>query len=147
MASVARSIDRLALMACMALMIAISWARQARDTRDIPHDPMGYVSEVYGTILCQHSISASILGLIPDPVEAHQLLYRTTAINGTPIATVTTGFKPLVGTKRDRFISFQTAYDSSAAICNPSYNYQLGAARTDLISSAEMLIIQAYISL
>ncbi|KAJ5089856.1 hypothetical protein N7532_008540 [Penicillium argentinense] len=108
--------------------------------------PVGFENEVPGTILRQRNVSVAFLGLIPDPVEAFQLLYRTTAINGSAIATVTTIFKPS-SPKKDRFVSFHTAYDSSATICNPSYNYQLGAAQTDIISSAEQLIIQAYLLL
>lgn len=108
--------------------------------------PAGFESEAPGTILRQRSISVAFLGLIPDPVEAYQLLYRTTAINGSAIATVTTIFKP-TNPKTDRFVSFHTAYDSAASICDPSYNYQLGAAQTDIISSAEQLILQSYLLL
>ena len=106
--------------------------------------PAGFESEAPGTILRQRPIVASFFGFLPDPIEAHQLLYRTTAIDGSAIATVTTIFKPWFP-QEDRFVSFQTAYDSSAPKCNPSYNYQLGASSTDLISSAEFLIIQAYL--
>lgn len=106
--------------------------------------PAGFESTAPGTILRNRRIVASFWGSVPAPVEAWQLLYRTTAINGTPIATVTTVFKPLFA-KNDRFVSFQTAYDSSATICNPSYNYQLGSLQTDLVSSAEFWTIQAYL--
>nr|UZG89742.1 Lip1 [Beauveria pseudobassiana] len=106
--------------------------------------PSGFESAKPGTVLRERPIVVSFFGLIPAPIDSRQLLYRTTAIDGSPIATVTTVFKPLFA-KRDRFISFNTAYDSSASICNPSYNYRLGALQTDLISSAEFLIIQAYL--
>lgn len=108
--------------------------------------PAGFESEPPGTILRQRTGTVAFFGLIPDPVEAYQLLYRTTAINGSAIATVTTVFKPLLP-QPDRFISFHTAYDSASTLCDPSYNYQLGAPQTDLINSAELLIIQAYLSL
>ncbi|KID59217.1 Lipase 6 [Metarhizium brunneum] len=106
--------------------------------------PAGFESKEPGAILRQRLVVASFFGLIPDPVETWQLLYRTTAINGSPIATVTTIFKPLFA-KKDRFISFHTAYDSSASICNPSYNYQLGSLQTDLISSSEFFLLQLYL--
>ncbi|KAM3503144.1 hypothetical protein MY10362_004395 [Beauveria mimosiformis] len=80
----------------------------------------------------------------PGSVLPHQLLYRTTAIDGSPIATVTTIFKPLFA-KRDRFVSFNTAYDSSSTTCNPSYQYRLGSLQTDIVSSLEFLVIQAYL--
>lgn len=106
--------------------------------------PTGFESKTPGTILRQRLVISSFFGLIPDPVETWQLLYRTTAIDGSPIATVTTIFKPLFP-KSDRFVSFHTAYDSSASICNPSYNYQLGSVQVDLISSAEFLLLQTYL--
>ncbi|KAJ5991274.1 hypothetical protein N7499_011932 [Penicillium canescens] len=147
---------RLALVGFMALL-SIASALPAADVsvRAVPQDPStdpfyqppaGFESKAPGTILRQRKISASFFGFIPNPVKAYQLLYRTTAINGSAIATVTTIFKPLIA-KNDRFVSFHTAYDSSAVKCNPSYSYQLGAPQTDLISSAETFIIEAYLLL
>ncbi|KAH7420250.1 secretory lipase-domain-containing protein [Cadophora sp. MPI-SDFR-AT-0126] len=107
--------------------------------------PAGFESKAPGTILGIRSIIPSFLGLIPDlGVQAYQLLYRTTAINGSAIAGVTTVFKPLIA-HTDRFVSFHTAYDGSATICNPSYSYQLGALQINLISSVEMLLLQAFL--
>ncbi|KAJ5755640.1 hypothetical protein N7533_005183 [Penicillium manginii] len=162
MVSVSGSSVRLAMLAFMAFMLAVVSARPAvaRTTpqftrRGLPvapaddpfyQPPAGFEKEDPGTILRQRTVSVAFLGLIPDPVEAYQLLYRTTAINGSAIATVTTIFKP-ASPKKDRFVSFHTAYDSSATICNPSYNYQLFAAQTDIISSAEQLLLQAYLLL
>lgn len=145
------------VMALMGVMLGITSARPAgrfssRGLPQAPSDdpfyqpPAGFESQEPGTILRNRTIHAGFLGLIPDPVEAYQLLYRTTAINGSAIAEVTTIFKPLFP-KTDRFVSFQTAYDSAATVCNPSYNYQLGAPPTDLIASAEQLIIQTYLLL
>ncbi|OAA60026.1 Lipase, secreted [Cordyceps fumosorosea ARSEF 2679] len=108
--------------------------------------PAGFESAKPGAVLRDRRIIASFFGIIPDPIEARQVLYRTTAIDGSAIATVTTIFKPLFA-KSDRFIAFNTAYDSSASICNPSYGYQLGAPPLDLIAQAEFLIIQAYLLL
>ncbi|KAJ5216136.1 uncharacterized protein N7498_002543 [Penicillium cinerascens] len=142
------------IMAFMGLMLAVTSALPssiyARGAPLTPADdpfyqtPAGFESEEPGTILRQRSISVSFLGLLPDPVDSYQLLYRTTAINGSAIATVTTIFKPS-NAMTDRFISFQTAYDSSATMCDPSYTYQRSAAQTDLITSAEELIMQAYL--
>lgn len=107
--------------------------------------PAGYENEAPGAILRNRTINASFLGLIPDlGVEGYQLLYRTTAINGSAIAGATTIFKPVNATT-DRFVSFHTAYDGSSTICDPSYNYQLGAPQVDLISSFEMLLLQGYL--
>jgi hypothetical protein len=106
--------------------------------------PAGFESEEPGTILRQRTITAAFFGLIPDPVEAYQLLYRTTAINGSAIATVTTIFKPWIA-NLDRFVSYQTPYDASAPSCDPSYSYEIGHLPTNLVSSADLILIQAYL--
>ncbi|RJE19545.1 secretory lipase [Aspergillus sclerotialis] len=143
---------RLALVAFMALMVAFTSAAPA-EPRGIPQKPAddpfyqppeGFQNEAPGTVLRNRKIVAGFFGLLPNPIEAHQLLYRTTSTNGSAIAGATTIFKPWFP-KKDRFVSFHTAYDSSATICNPSYTYQWGAPPTDLISSAEMLLIEAYL--
>ncbi|PLB33712.1 LIP-domain-containing protein [Aspergillus candidus] len=108
--------------------------------------PGGFEAEPPGTVLRSRRIVASFFGLLPNLIEAHQLLYRTTAIDGSAISTVTTVFKPH-NAKPDRFISFHTAYDSSAVSCQPSYQYQLGSPQTDLILSLEMIVIQIYLLL
>ncbi|KAK4629553.1 Lipase 6 [Fulvia fulva] len=106
--------------------------------------PAGFEAQAPGTILKTRTVISSFLGLVPTGVQTYQLLYRTTSINGTAYAAVTTVFKPL-GAKKDRFVSFHTAYDSSATICNPSYNYQLGVAQEDLISSIELLLLEGFL--
>lgn len=108
--------------------------------------PSGFESKAPGTILRSRKIASAYFGLIPNPVQSWQLLYRTTAIDGSAIATVTTVFKPL-NAKTDRFVSFHTAYDGAArsGVCDPSYNYQLLAPQIDLISSVEFLLLQAFV--
>jgi pimeloyl-ACP methyl ester carboxylesterase len=108
--------------------------------------PSGFEDEAPGTILRSRKISAAYFGLIHSPVHAWQLLYRTTAINGSAIATATTIFKG-ENAKTDRFVSFHTAYDgaSRTGSCDPSYNYQFLAKQYDLISSVEMLALRAFV--
>lgn len=107
--------------------------------------PSGFQSTAPGAILRTRQVFPAFFGLVPQPVQAWQLLYRTTAVDGSAIATVTTVFKPL-NAATDKFVSFQTAYDSSATICDPSYQYQLGAAPVDIIASIEQLILQLYLT-
>lgn len=144
---------RHALLACMTFLFALTLAHPTgrRDvsvtapSKDPFYDPpAGFESTDPGTILRNRSISAAFDGSLPDPIEAHQLLYRTTAVDGSAIATVTTIFKPWIP-KKDRFISFQTPYDSSATKCDPSYGYQLGANSSGLVGTAEFLIIQVHL--
>lgn len=107
--------------------------------------PAGYEDTDPGTVLRSRSIEASFFSDVPDPVDAWQVLYRTTAINGSAIATVTTIFKP-TGAKLDRFVSYATAYDSSATECDPSYVYQLGSDSSDnLDTDFEFLLIEGYL--
>ncbi|GAM91232.1 hypothetical protein ANO11243_092790 [Dothideomycetidae sp. 11243] len=107
--------------------------------------PAGYASTAPGTILRSRTITAAFFGLVPDPVSAWQLLYRTTAVNGSAIAEVTTVFKP-ANAMLDRFISYTTAYDSSDTACNPSYDYREGAMATNNDESgAEFVVIEGYL--
>lgn len=70
--------------------------------------PAGFESEAPGSILRTRTVNPSFLGLLPDlSVQAYQLLYRTTSINGSAIAGVTTVFKPFAA-QTDRFVSFQS---------------------------------------
>ncbi|EKV06308.1 hypothetical protein PDIG_70870 [Penicillium digitatum PHI26] len=140
------------LMAFTSIASALPAHQNSRRTVQPPDNdpfyqpPAGFASMVPGTILNQRDITAAFFGLIPVDVEAYQLLYRTTAINGSAIATATTVFKPK-NTKLDRFVSFATAYDSSATKCQPSYSYQLGASQDSLIAAVELLIIEIYLAL
>ncbi|CAI7577098.1 unnamed protein product [Penicillium discolor] len=145
---------RLALVGLMAFISIASAlpARVSRRTVQPPatdpfyQPPAGYASKAPGTILNQRNITTAFFGLVPVDVDAYQLLYRTTAVNGSALATVTTVFKPK-NAKLDRFISYATAYDSSASKCQPSYAYQLGAPQDSFIASAELLIIEIYLAL
>ncbi|KAL4783282.1 secretory lipase-domain-containing protein [Aspergillus varians] len=99
---------------------------------------------MYHKLVAQRQVAASFFSMITDPIQANQLLYRTTAINGCAIATVTTVFRPL-RPMTDRFISFHTACDMASVTRNPNYQYQLGVFQTDLISSLEMLSVQQHV--
>jgi acetyl esterase/lipase len=111
--------------------------------------PAGFETKPLGTILRQRSVVTAFFGRVPNPVEAHQLLYRTTATNGSAIAAVTTVFKPLFP-KNDRFVSFHTAYDASSVSCNPSYQYQLGVVpepdQASGVIPMEYMVIQLYLA-
>ena len=107
--------------------------------------PAGYENEAPGTVLRSRPIVASFFSLVPDPVEAWQVLYTSTAVNGSAITTVTTIFKPYIALL-DRFVSYATAYDSAATQCDPSYAYQLGSDASDnLLTDVEFLIIQSFL--
>lgn len=108
--------------------------------------PAGFEDEAPGSILRSRQITTAYFGLVINTVQSWQLLYRTTAANGSAIASVTTVFKPLLA-KTDRFVSFHTAYDGAArsGICDPSYGYRFLAPQASLISSVEFLLLQAFV--
>ncbi|RMJ24162.1 secretory lipase [Aspergillus sp. HF37] len=144
---------RLALAAFLAMMLATASARPMLASRAGPPSedpfydpPEGFENEAPGTILRQRTIDATFFKTIPNPVETHQLLYRTEAIDGAAVATVTTVFKPWFPMD-DRWISFHTAYDSSSPKCSPSNIYRAGGETKNVIVAAEMLIIEAYLIL
>jgi hypothetical protein len=143
------AISLLAALAALAALIPAAltlptWIPEDPSTDPFYNPPTGFESRAPGTILRQRRIKAAFFGLIPDPVDAYQLLYRTTAVNGSAIATVTTVFKPRYP-YTDRFVSFHTEYDSSSVTCNPSYQYRLGSLQTGIIPSVELPITQAYL--
>src|SRR5260370_5626094 len=56
--------------------------------------PPGFQHAEPGTVLRSRDVELAFLGLIPQPVRAVQLLYRTMDMNGEPEATVTTVIVP-----------------------------------------------------
>ncbi|RDI64791.1 lipase family protein [Nocardia pseudobrasiliensis] len=82
-----------------------------------------------GGILKARQITSSYFNLIPERVDAWQLLYRTNDSRGRAIATVTTvitghGATPPEGRK---LLSYQIQEDSNSAYCAPSYGLQQGS--------------------
>lgn len=141
---------RNALLACLALPTALAAVVPADRRAITPANdpfykpPAGFEAKDPGTVLRERRIIASFFGFLPQLIDARQLLYRTTALDGSAIATVTTIFRPPFA-KTDRVVTFNTAYDSSNIKCNPSYGYQLGGTQEDLILQLEYLVIQAYL--
>lgn len=109
--------------------------------------PPGFEKTAPGTILRSRQIESALLGSLPVLESAYQLLYRTTAVDGCAISTVTTVFKPAKA-QLDRFVSYATAYDSSGTQCEPSYGYQLPSNFSNPDTGdtdEEFLIISAYL--
>ena len=85
--------------------------------------PSGYQYAEPGTVLRTRDVELAFLGLIPQPVQAIQLLYRTTDMNGQPEATVTTVIVPaeLDAERPCPLLSYQCAIDAMSSRCFPSY--------------------------
>ncbi|MFW0789794.1 lipase family protein [Gordonia sp. CPCC 205333] len=96
-----------------------------------PHDrfydrPTGLDAAAPGAILRARKVNVRALQLLPVNVDAWQLLYRTTGMDGEPDATVTTVMVPRGGAGR-KLLSYQAATDSTLRICNPSFSLINGA--------------------
>ncbi|RMI29454.1 lipase family protein [Nocardia stercoris] len=89
--------------------------------------PADYADATPGSILRIRPIQASYMQLIPMPVQAWQLLYRTTGADGQPYAAVTTVLRPAHATQPTAILSFQNMTDAIAPQCMPSQDLQQGA--------------------
>jgi secretory lipase len=107
--------------------------------------PPGYQHALPGTVLRSRDVEIAYLGVIPQRVAATQLLYRTTDMNGTPQATVTT---VLVPPDRDLgqtspLLSYQCAIDAVSSRCFPSYALRRHARAVGAVARVEFVLISA----
>src|SRR5437763_1366659 len=102
--------------------------------------PAGFESTAPGTVLRSRQTSIAAFALLPQKVQAWQLLYRTTDTQDKPQATVTTVLLPW-GAKPDKsrpLVSYQVAEDSAAPQCAISYQLQQGAGNENIVAQAEI---------
>ncbi|WP_301283482.1 lipase family protein [Williamsia deligens] len=92
--------------------------------------PAGQVASAQpGQILAARRISLAAFSVVPIAVDAWQVSYRSTNTRGAPIPAVATLITPR-GTnpaKTRRLVSWQSAEDSTAQYCAPSYVLQQGS--------------------
>jgi pimeloyl-ACP methyl ester carboxylesterase len=107
--------------------------------------PAGFEHARPGTVLRSRDVELAFLGVIPQQLVAHQLLYRTTDLNGEPQATVTTVIAPTdrTGERPCPIVSYQCAIDAVAARCFPSYALRRGAKAVGALAQVEFLLIAA----
>jgi hypothetical protein len=110
--------------------------------------PPGYQHALPGTVLRSRDVELAFLGLIPQPVTATQLLYRTTDMNGRPEATVTTVIVPaeLAPERPCPLLSYQCAIDAMSPRCFPSYALRRGAKALGSLTQFELLLITAAVA-
>jgi Secretory lipase len=114
------------------------------------HDPFyqpppGYQHAEPGTVLRSRDVELAFLGLIPQPVTATQLLYRTMDMNGKPEAAVTTVIVP-AEPGRERacpLLSYQCAIDAVSSRCFPSYALRRRAKALGSLSQFELVLVTA----
>ncbi|MEV0463847.1 lipase family protein [Nocardia tengchongensis] len=88
--------------------------------------PADFAAREPGAILRVRTIQASYSQLVPWPVQAWQLLYRTTSADGRPYAAVTTVLKTERTIRPTALLSFQNMTDAIAPQCMPSQVLQQG---------------------
>ncbi|UGT44738.1 lipase family protein [Nocardia yamanashiensis] len=115
-----------------------------------PDDPF-YVSPLDpgrvppGTVLRSRRVRLGLFGIVPQRVEAWQLLYRTADLHGAPEVAVTTVVLPWgadPGQSRP-LVSFQCAIDAVAPMCLPSYALRYRARALGAIPQLEWPLVAA----
>ncbi len=107
--------------------------------------PSGFQHAEPGTVLRSRDVELAFLGLIPQPVSATQLLYRTTDMNGVPEACVTTVIVPadrVVG-QSGPVLSYQCAIDALSSRCFPSYALRRRSKALGSIAQLELFLVAA----
>jgi triacylglycerol lipase len=107
--------------------------------------PPGYQQACPGDVLRSRSVELGFLGVIPQPVQATQLLYRSTNLHGKPEAAVTTVLLP---EQQDPgrvcpVLSYQCAIDAVVSRCFPSYALRRGARPIGAFVQSEYLLVAA----
>jgi len=96
-----------------------------------------------GTVLRERTVTVHVKGL-PSPVEAVQLLYRTTTELGEPTVNVTTVLEPLTHklglSLTPAVISYQSFYDTLNPEDEPSYQIARGS-----INEEELVIVSPWL--
>ncbi|OBI90916.1 lipase family protein [Mycobacterium sp. 1245805.9] len=110
--------------------------------------PPGYQHAEPGTVLRSRDVELAFLGLIPQPVKAIQLLYRTMNMNGDPEATATTVIVPaqLAPGQTCPVLSYQCAIDAMTSRCFPSYALRRRAKALGSLSQFEFVLINAAVA-
>jgi acetyl esterase/lipase len=110
--------------------------------------PPGFQHAEPGTVFRSRDVELAFLGLIPQPVTAVQLLYRTMDMNGEPEATATTVIVPaeLAPGQACPLLSYQCAIDAMTSRCFPSYALRRRAKALGSLSQFEFLLINACVA-
>lgn len=110
--------------------------------------PLGYQHAEPGTVLRSRDVELAFLGLIPQPVRAVQLLYRTMDMNGEPEAAATTVIVPaeLAPERPCPLLSYQCAIDAMSSRCFPSYALRRRAKALGSIGQLELFLILAAVA-
>ncbi len=122
------------LAAAGALALALPGAARAQaipppDADAFYTTPAGLEGQAPGTVLRSREVVVTGGG-VPIPARSWQILYRSNDSKGRPIPAVSTIIVPLTPYPGKRpVLSYQTAIDSLASQCNPSYTLRTGTEK------------------
>jgi alpha-beta hydrolase superfamily lysophospholipase len=107
--------------------------------------PVGYEHAEPGTVLRSRTVELAFFGIVPQPLAATQLLYRSTNLHGDPEVAVTTVVIPEHRDPRAvcPVLSYQCAIDAVASRCFPSYALRRGAGSIGAFVQSEFLLVAA----
>lgn len=110
--------------------------------------PAGFQHAHPGTVLRSRDVELAFLGVIPQRINATQLLYRTTNMHGEPDAAATTVIVPAERGPEavTPVISYQCAIDSVTSRCFPSYALRRRAVAPGAVAQFEFLLIAAAVA-
>jgi len=131
-----------ALAAVLALTLAAAPASPAFAAADSFYSYDGSAplsSYAPGTVLKTRTLNYHVVGL-PTPVQAVQLLYRTTDAQGRPAANVTSVVRSITG-DRTKAVSYQSAYDSLDPADSPSRAIAGDVTLGGLLPNGESLLL------
>jgi hypothetical protein len=93
-----------------------------------------------GTVLKTRTLNYHVVGL-PLPVQAVQLLYRSTSELGEPTVNVTSVLKPAITIGAPQVVAYQSFYDSLNPADDPSYAISGGLTLGGAIPQVESALI------
>lgn len=105
--------------------------------------PAGLAAAPLGAVLKSRPVQLATFAALPQKVDAWQVQYRSTDLDGRPTAAVTTLLKPAGVSRPKGVISYQIAEDASAPQCAMSYTLRLNAAPGELVNQLEVLLVDA----
>ncbi|HEX4731460.1 MAG TPA: lipase family protein [Solirubrobacterales bacterium] len=133
------------LLLAVALIVAAPVAQAAAPTPE--EDPFYQYSGstplaqvAPGTVLKTRTLSYHVVG-VPLPVQAVQLLYRSTSQLGEPTVNVTSVLKPPLSIGTPQVVAYQSFYDSLNPTDEPSYAISGGLTLGGAIPQVESALI------
>jgi hypothetical protein len=133
------------LLLAVALIVAAPVAQAAPPTPE--EDPFyqysgsaPLASIAPGTVLKTRTLSYHVVG-VPLPVQAVQLLYRSTSQLGEPTVNVTSVLKPPLSIGTPQIVAYQSFYDSLNPADDPSYAISGGLSLGGAIPQVESALI------